>query len=69
MHISVPFAELVAELTKQPFAASGLVMQKLSEQLLCGNRRAWSALSVEHASSELKQGLELSKKLQQGILK
>lgn len=32
-------------------------------------RRAWSALSVEHASSELKQGLELSKKLQQGILK
>lgn len=30
--------------------------------------RAWSALSVEHASSELKQGLELSKKLQQGIL-
>ncbi|KAL3155460.1 hypothetical protein ABBQ38_011016 [Trebouxia sp. C0009 RCD-2024] len=30
--------------------------------------RAWGALSVEHASSELKQGLELSKKLQQGIL-
>lgn len=31
--------------------------------------RAWSALSVEHASSELKHGFELSKKLQQGILK
>lgn len=26
-------------------------------------------MSVEHANSELKQGLELSKKLQQGILK
>lgn len=36
---------------------------------MCGDRRAWSALSVEHANSELKQGLELSKKLQQGILK
>ena len=32
-------------------------------------RRAWSALSVESANHELKQGLELSKKLQQGILK
>ncbi|DBB00209.1 hypothetical protein WJX77_012186 [Trebouxia sp. C0004] len=30
--------------------------------------RAWSALSVESANNELKQGLELSKKLQQGIL-
>ena len=36
---------------------------------MCGGRRAWGALSVEHANSELKQGLELSKKLQQGILK
>lgn len=32
-------------------------------------RRAWTALSVEQASRELKQGLELSKKLQQGVLK
>jgi hypothetical protein len=55
--------------TLSSLSSIAIIMFLLSLLSWYACRRAWSALSVESANNELKQGLELSKKLQQGILK